>query len=294
MVGVFAAIAAVAHAAARSHDEIGLVFEHQLTLYTARADGNQTSGLWPASSKGVEHERSAAWSPDGRRLAYFGRAGRLTIVDVDSGRTRTVSTACSSSPSYSPDGQRLLCADSDGTTYLRQNGRERLIDSDEGLGDESVSEATFGPDGRIEPMQAKICTSFAGVTRACNTWRCCAAHSATAGPNSSTGSPGRPTASGSRSDSTKASRAAAQTWPESGRSRPVVGPQRRSPATGLEFRGPPTEGGSRSLVSAAAIGRSTLCAPVAVTSAGSRTARGEIGHRFGDLDQVDRSRRRPG
>jgi dipeptidyl aminopeptidase/acylaminoacyl peptidase len=147
IVGVLAAIGAVPHAAATSSDEIGFVFEHGSTLYTARADGTHERPL-ARIVKGAEHERSAAWSPDGRRLAYFGRAGRLTILEIQTGRARVVSTACSSSPSYARDGQRLLCADSNGT-FLRQNGRERLIDSDEGAADDSVSEASFGPDGRI-------------------------------------------------------------------------------------------------------------------------------------------------
>jgi serine/threonine-protein kinase len=59
----------------------------------------------------VSGGRNAAWSPDGRTIAYTGRVTAaepgLWVRDVDGGAPRALATGSSHSPAWSPDGQLI-------------------------------------------------------------------------------------------------------------------------------------------------------------------------------------------
>ena len=111
--------------------------------------------LWQQPRHGGEPERlltggglewAPAYSPDGRRLAFVQRriAGdRLKVLDIDSRRTRTVTSARGlSSPDWSPDGQRLVFVEQEDA------GRSRIVvvNLDDGHG--TVLAATPGSGAR--------------------------------------------------------------------------------------------------------------------------------------------------
>ena len=81
-------------------------------VYTMNRDGSRQRRL---TGWGADCSAPATWSPDGRRLAFYGR-GALWIMDSDGSHRRRLSSAAPSGaesfpgPSFSPDGQSIAYA----------------------------------------------------------------------------------------------------------------------------------------------------------------------------------------
>ena len=157
-------------------------YQRKFEIYVMRADGSEPVRL--------THHRSlsygAAWSPDGRRIAYLHwdyQRFEWTIraVNADGTDDRFVTVGGMSTPSWSPDGGRLLFAGSVCRTAAGdcEWGRSYLfvVDAD-GARRERVTDSPFheytpawSPDGgRIafvaeRPCDASSCTSPIHVLR---------------------------------------------------------------------------------------------------------------------------------
>jgi Tol biopolymer transport system component len=97
-------------------------------IFVSAADGSGLHDLTPA---GITDVRSAAWSPDGRRIAFSGSGpARLTpavfVMNADGGGLRQVTRGhlAESSPTWSPDGKNVAFSSFD--SGLRQIFRSRL------------------------------------------------------------------------------------------------------------------------------------------------------------------------
>lgn len=98
---------------------------------------------------------SPAWSPSGREIAYatFGVESRIAVLDVGSGRSRTLPATpyfTNLTPTFSPDGRTLVYSHAD------ENGSDLFAASSTGEGAHRITvghgsdnaQPTFSPDGR--------------------------------------------------------------------------------------------------------------------------------------------------
>ena len=99
-------------------------------------------GLAPAAG----HTSRLAWSPDGTRIAYRTRSGRVAVVRASSGSRRELPPALHGrDPAWSPTGNALALATRRGIAVVHPSGRgHRQLTRGRGR-DKSPS---FSPDGR--------------------------------------------------------------------------------------------------------------------------------------------------
>ncbi len=100
-----------------SPDGRSLAFTLYGSIWTVEAQG----GVARQISTGAGYDAHPAWSPKDGRIAFIRGnppagplpdiRGRLTLVDLESGEERTVSTPhpTSGTPSWAPDGERVAC-----------------------------------------------------------------------------------------------------------------------------------------------------------------------------------------
>jgi hypothetical protein len=113
-----------------------LLVERAGGLWLLRADGTQPRRLAVAG-------HSAAWSRDGRKVAYVGPAARpgIHVYELRTRRARRVTShPRDAQPSWSPDGRALLFV-RDGAVIVRRGGKARRI----AVG---ATDAAWSPDGR--------------------------------------------------------------------------------------------------------------------------------------------------
>jgi Tol biopolymer transport system component len=126
----------------------------RVAIYLAREDGSGVARL-------VEG-RSAAWAPDGRRLAVASHRG-VTVINSDGTGARLIwssrADSTDESPAWSPDGTRIafteygtadggiLVMNSDGTGVTRLIAHAFVCEGCSG-GDNGVSAPAWSPDGR--------------------------------------------------------------------------------------------------------------------------------------------------
>ncbi|MFN7940884.1 MAG: S41 family peptidase [Thermoanaerobaculia bacterium] len=139
-------------------EDFGLSPKGERALFTARGDvftapieKGQPRNLTRSSNA---HEREAAWSPDGSRVAYISdRTGEeeIWLAAQDGSKPATQLTSGGQArrygPRWSPDGSRLAFADKDGRLWVVEVATKKLVevakDSQARLGDYSWS-----PDSR--------------------------------------------------------------------------------------------------------------------------------------------------
>jgi TolB protein len=124
-----------------------------LDVYISKADGTDAASFAGDEGK-LSHEEYAAWSPDGRRIAYSSTSEgnqEIFAADVD-GKNRiriTSDPAIDAHPAWSPDSRRLVFAtsrwgdfeialvDADGRNLVRLTSSPRLDEY-----------PVFSPDGK--------------------------------------------------------------------------------------------------------------------------------------------------
>ena len=91
-------------------------------------------------------DRSPAWSPDGRRLA-FERAGRLYVMAADGTRLRRLLplSARGRQPTWSPDGREIAFIRSGALLVVRDGTRQRLLYRRAGV---VANRPSWSPEGR--------------------------------------------------------------------------------------------------------------------------------------------------
>jgi RTX calcium-binding nonapeptide repeat (4 copies)/WD40-like Beta Propeller Repeat len=88
-------------------------------LYSISADGRRRTVIHGIRTKG---EGSAAWSPDGTRLAFARYGGGISIADASSRHPIRV-TARGLQPAWSPDGSQLVFTQGNSLYLVRADGR---------------------------------------------------------------------------------------------------------------------------------------------------------------------------
>ena len=112
--------------------------------YVHRVDSDGTDPIPLAPGRAPE------WSPDGSRIAFTGRDGRLHMIHAEGGEDRVVTTSHVNSKQWSPDGSRLAfegfrpppCSSPRGFCW------EIGVVGADGRGERTVSQAreAYGPD----------------------------------------------------------------------------------------------------------------------------------------------------
>lgn len=74
-------------------------------------------------------ERHPAWGPEGRRVAFLGDGGALKVVDVESGRIRTVHEPVhgTGAPTWSPDGTLIAVSALEPYSSRYREGTNRIL-----------------------------------------------------------------------------------------------------------------------------------------------------------------------
>ena len=120
-------------------------------LYLMSRDGSRLTRLSASGLSVPFGTRDFDWSPDATRVAFFDGA-QLYVADLSGGPTRqltTSSTETSRFPSWSPDGQTLVYATTEVTSWVIQlvradgSGRKRL----ESTVLSAAGRASWSPDG---------------------------------------------------------------------------------------------------------------------------------------------------
>jgi len=116
-----------------------------LRLYVVNVDGSGLTRI----SRGRHQDSDPAWSPDGSRIAFETRAGRLATMNPD-GSHRTVFLRRGGEPDWSPDGSQI--------TFVRRvgpRGTDVFVVNNDGTGRVRLTDAhgrwktspVFSPDG---------------------------------------------------------------------------------------------------------------------------------------------------
>jgi tricorn protease len=129
------------------------LFEYRGDLFTVPAG----EGSWRniTRSSGVA-DRSAAWSPDGSRIAWFsdeGGAYGLVIADQDGAHPRRIALANATfyyQPRWSPDGSKLAFTDTDYRVLIvdAESGELTHVDTDRFAHPERSMNPVWSPDSR--------------------------------------------------------------------------------------------------------------------------------------------------
>ncbi len=145
------------------------------------------AGTWAIYTHGVGEETTRkigdlsaapsgiAFSPDGQSIAYslsFGpRLGRLGVMDVATGETRTVSKAIPSSigsPTWSPDGKIIATTTLEPYSKLYREGVNRLLfytaDGTETWNWKGLKNWSFGVRGKDGPVWSPDGKNFAAIS----------------------------------------------------------------------------------------------------------------------------------
>jgi tricorn protease len=130
-------------------------------VFTVPAEHGPTRNL--TRSSGIR-ERGAAWSPDGKQIAYFGDADgeyQLHVADArGEGDARTITSrdrGWPHTPRWSPDGRHIAFTDETLTLYVVKvsSGEVQIIDRAEvepmdiGLEQKPISDHVWSPDSRF-------------------------------------------------------------------------------------------------------------------------------------------------
>jgi tricorn protease len=130
------------------------VFEFRGEIITVPAEKGDHRQLTLSSDS---HERSPAWSPDGRSIAYFSDAGgeyQLHIAVSDGGGdVRTIPVeghGFYDNPVWSPDGSKIAYTDNSWSLYVLdvESGRSTLVASEPLYGPSKFIRGAWSPDSR--------------------------------------------------------------------------------------------------------------------------------------------------
>lgn len=142
------------HAASISPTGVRAVFEARGDIFTVPLDKGDIRNL--TQSPGA-HDRSPAWSPNGRQVAYFSDAGgeyKLVIADQLDGQKKTVIDWNDPSfyydPIWSPDSKKLLFTDKRMRVYYLDVATQKPVRIDEDTYDnpQRTLHPVWSPDSR--------------------------------------------------------------------------------------------------------------------------------------------------
>jgi len=146
------------------------LFEARGELFTVPAKKGDVRNL--TATPGV-HERSPAWSPDGRFVAAFTDAGgeqALALFPQDgAGAPRLLDLGAPPSffyaPSWSPDGKRIACTDKRLNVWVLdvESGARTLIDTDSYDHPVRSLDPAWSPDGRWLAYTKRLPNHFRAV-----------------------------------------------------------------------------------------------------------------------------------
>src|SRR5207342_3458278 len=105
--------------------------DDNLALFASDLSGANAVRLTPPDLQPSQYERSAAFAPDGHKVAFTSLVGcgfrcvhtKLWVIDADGGGLRQISDNASQ-PSWSPDGRRLAYSGPDGVYATDPDGRQ--------------------------------------------------------------------------------------------------------------------------------------------------------------------------
>ena len=126
------------------------VFVARGEVFTVPAEKGNTRNLTRTSGA---HERGAAWSPDGKWIAFLSdQSGEdeLWIVPHDGGEARQLTTdghAWRFSPAWSPDSARIAFADKDQKLFVVEVGTRQVKQADQAAYGE-IDHYVWSPDSR--------------------------------------------------------------------------------------------------------------------------------------------------
>jgi tricorn protease len=130
------------------------VFEYRGNIVTVPAEHGDIRWLTTSSDA---HERSPAWSPDGRAIAWFSDASgeyELVVAPQDGRgealRYRLDGAGFYEDPRWSPDGSRISFTDNSWSLYILElaNGRVRKVASEPVYGPNKTLHHAWSPDSR--------------------------------------------------------------------------------------------------------------------------------------------------